>query len=183
MIRSLILALIALAVPAAAVRAQAPDHSADVRAALERLPISAGVWDGEAWFQRGPGAPDTVLVHERVEDRLEGMVMLIEGTGRQKSTGEVVHHAFATLGWDPAASEYRMTAWLANGNRVDADTELADGVFTWAFDVPGGPRIRYRIVRPEPGVWQEDGEASLDAGATWFPFFGMTLRRTGGPDE
>lgn len=179
MIRALLLSALALATTAGLAGAQSrpPDRSAEVRAALERLPVSPGVWEGTGWFRQGPGDPDTVHQVERVEARLDGVVLLIEGTGRS-AFGEVVHHAFATLGWDPAAGAYRMTTWLADGTMTEAETTFADGVFTWGFDVPDGPMIRYRIESPEPGVWRETGHVSLDGGGAWLPFFGMTLHRT-----
>lgn len=165
-----------LAVAPNALAQDRPDHSADVRRALERLPIDPGTWEGEAWYRRGPGAPDTIHQVERIETRLDGVVLLIEGIGR--AGNEVVHHAFATLGWDPAREAYRMTAWLADGSVTEAEAGFEDGVFTWGFDTPDGYRIRYRIASPSEGVWHEDGEISMDGGSTWLPFFGMTLRRT-----
>lgn len=181
--RSALFCLAALAATAAGAHAQSPDRSADVRAAMARLPIAPGTWEGEAWFRRGPAAPDTILQVERVEARLNGQVLLIEGIGRAKADPDrVVHHAFATLGWDPHQGEYRMTAWLADGSVTDADAAFEDGVFTWGFRVPDGPVVRYRVSAPEPGAWQEDGEASMDGGETWFPFFGMTLHRTAGEE-
>jgi hypothetical protein len=176
---------VALVLPAAPIggtvfaQAPPPDRSAEVRAALERLPITPGTWEGEAWFRQGPGDPHAVQQVERVESRLDGVVLLIEGTGWGED-GSVVHHAFATLGWDPATEEYTMTAWLANGSRTEAEVAFAEGVLTWGFQVPSGPRIRYRIESPSAGVWKEGGEASMDGGTTWHPFFGMTLQRVEG---
>lgn len=185
MIRSLLApaAFVALAAAAAPAGAQSPvpDRSAEVRAAIERLPLSAGTWEGEAWFRRGPGPADTIRMIETVTARLGGLVLVIEGIGRAVDGG-VVHHALATLGWDPWTGTYRMTAWTTAGQIVDAETALEDGVFTWGFTVPDGPRIRYAISSPGPEAWEETGEVSLDGGTTWYPFFGMTLHRTDGPE-
>lgn len=174
------LALAAALAPAASAQDR-PDRSAEVREALARLPIAPGVWEGDAWYRRGPGAPDTIRQTERVETRLDGTVLLIEGTGRDGDA--VVFHAFATLGYDPEADAYRMSTWLADGSTTRPDAAYEDGVFTWSFQPPGGPRIRYRIASPSDGVWTEEGEASMDGGETWHPFFGMTLRRTGDVEE
>lgn len=184
MTRTLLLTALAVAAaaPTALPQTRPPDRSAAVREAIARLPIGPGTWEGEAWYREGPGAPDTIRQVERVEARLDGVVLLVEGTGRA-ADGRVVHHAFATLGWDPDLQEYVMTAWLADGSRTVAETAFEDGVFTWGFDVPDGPRIRFRISSPAQGVWREDGEISMDGGSTWFPFFGMTLHRTGSVGE
>src|SRR5690606_27464302 len=89
-----------------------------------------------------------------------------------------VFEAFGTVGWDAEASRYRMTAWVGDGYLVEPEATFAGGVFTWEFQVPSGPRIRYAFSAPEHGVWTEDGHDTLDGGKTWLPFFGMTLRRS-----
>lgn len=184
--RSAVAALsLAVAVPAAVAPAapqpRGPDRSDEVRRALASLPVAPGTWEGTAWYRQGPGVPDTIRQTERVETRLDGTVILLDGIGREN--GEVVHHAFATLGWDPARDVYRMTTWLADGTLTEAETSFEDGVFTWGFDVPGGPLVRFRISAPSDGVWHEEGEISPDGGATWHDFFGMTLHRTGPVEE
>ena len=185
MIRSLLVSAVALLATTAPVLAQSspvPDRSGDVRAALARLPIAAGMWEGEAWFRRGPGPANRIHQVERVESRLDGLVLLIDGIGRSPA-GDIVHQALATLGWDPWNEAYWMTAWTADGHVIDAEAAFDDGIFTWGFEVPDGPRIRYAISAPEPGVWEETGEVSMDGGATWYPFFGMTLQRTAGSER
>ncbi len=159
-----------------------PDRSEEVRQALARLPIAPGRWEGEASYRQGPGEPVRVHQVEQVESRLDGVVLLVEGTGHSDD-GRRVHHAFAVLGWDPATRRYRLSAWLAEGSVVDAETSFADGVLTWGFAPTAGVRVRYRLSAPEVGTWHEEGETSRDGGATWAPFFAMTLHRADAGEE
>ncbi|MEO7648207.1 MAG: hypothetical protein ABIV11_08240 [Gemmatimonadaceae bacterium] len=101
----------------------------------------------------------------------------LEAQRHADGTGRVVHHAFGVLTYDPERGQYAFRA-LRDGGVIDAETTLADGVFTWGFPVPGG-RIRFHI-RQVDGEWHETGEYSAD-GATWHKMLEMKLRRVGAP--
>lgn len=164
-----VLAMVVLVVPAGA---QAGNAARTVDSAMTPLAWLVGEWRGQGTMQT-PAGRQIADVHERVESRLDGRVLVIEGTGRDASSGQVAHHAFGVLSYDPDARRYAMRAFR-EGRFVDADTELNDGVFTWGFAVPGG-RVRYHL-RHEDGSWVETGEFSPD-GATWRQFFEMRLNR------
>lgn len=163
------LVMLAIAAPASA-QVNTPARTVD--SAMTPLAWLVGEWRGQGTMQT-PAGRQIADVHERVESRLEGRVLVIEGIGRDASSGQVAHHAFGVLSYDPDARRYAMRAFR-EGRFVDADTELNDGVFTWGFAVPGG-RVRYHL-RQEEGNWVETGEFSPD-GATWRQFFEMRLNR------
>jgi hypothetical protein len=170
-----------VAVPPAPTSAQT-DAGAAVSAAMEPLAWLVGEWTGEGWNESASGR-STVLVTERVESRLEGRVLIVEGIGHAKeateSPGEVVHHALGVASYDPGRGHYVLLAFR-DGRVVDAVTSLEDGTFVWGFDVPGGGQVRYRI-RQDAGDWLETGDFSRDGGATWRPFFEMRLHRADAP--
>lgn len=161
---------------AAPLTAQADDARQKVDSAMAPLAWLAGEWHGRGSVQMPAGREEADVV-ERVESRLDGRVLVIEGIGRDAAAGtadaRVVHHAFAILSYDPDAGQYVMRAFR-DGRFVDAETRLEDGVFSWGFPVPGG-RIRYYI-RDDGGEWLETGEFSPD-GANWRRFFEMRLKR------
>lgn len=172
--------LVALPLLCGAVTMPLPAQIADARpivdSAMAPLAWLVGEWRGPGTMQTRAG-PQVADVLERVESRLDGRVLVIEGIGRDMAAGEgagqVVHNAFALLSYDPDAGRYVMRAFR-EGRFVDADAELSDGVFTWGFAVPGG-RVRYHI-RHDAGNWLETGEFSPN-GANWRQFFEMRLDR------
>ena len=154
---------------------QRPGAGAAADSAMASLAWLIGEWEGTG-ESRSPQGRSIATVRESVESRLNGRVLVIEGIGREPSadgTGRVVHHAFGVLTYDPERSQYAFRA-LRDGGVVDAETSLADGVFTWGFPIPGG-RIRFHI-RQVDGEWHETGEYSAD-GTTWRKMLEMKLRR------
>ena len=175
--------VIALSLEATSARAQgAPsaDASPVTRAAMEELAWLEGHWEGEASYQTPTGDRETILQTERIERRLNGVVLVVEGTGREKnadgSPGEVVFQAFGVISYDPDRERYTFRAFR-DGRSIDAETSLEAGVFTWSFETPGAGHVRFRI-RNDQGAWHETGEFSRD-GQEWHPFFEMRLHRTG----
>ncbi len=148
---------------------------------MRKLDFLVGNWQGDGWMQFGPGQRSYSSVTESVQSKLGGRVFVIEGVGRAKVPGKdeetVVHNAFAVLYYDEAAKRYSMRAFLANGQSVDAETNLIDGTFEWGFQMPQG-KMKYKIRLNERGQWFEEGAISMDGGKTFHKFFEMTLNRT-----
>lgn len=159
--------------------AQRPGAGAAVDSAMAPLAWLVGQWEGSGTMQTRTGS-EVATVRESVEARLGGRVLVVEGIGREPSAdgnGRVVHHAFGMLSYDPERRQYVFRAFR-DGGVVDAETRLADGVFTWEIAIPQG-RSRYHI-KLDGQEWLETGEYSLD-GTTWRKFFEMRLRRIAGP--
>lgn len=162
-------------VPAAA-QYRGPDTAAQ-RAAIERLAPLAGRWQGEAQvFQ-----PDQRSVHqtEVVESGLDGLVLIINGTGHATAerTGDPVFRAFAVISYDTRRNQYEVRAYTHEGHATTATgVILDDGSFRWSF-APGGPvQVRFTIAFDQT-TWRELGEISMDNGATWTRTVDLDLRR------
>lgn len=176
--RSLLVATtILIATTAVPLLAQPNAAGAVVDTAMAPLTWLVGEWEGTGFMQT-PQGRQGAAVTERVESRLDGRVLIFEGIGRERApdgtAGPVVHHALGVLTFDPDNARYAFRAYR-DGQLMDPEASLADGIFTWSFTVPGG-RVRYRLWT-DSGEWLETGELSSD-GATWRPFFEMRLRRT-----
>lgn len=188
-VRSLAIGL-ALCAPLAAPRATAAQEAATPisesaqREAMKPILWLVGDWEGEGWSRHGPGEPSTFTVHEHAETALGDRLIVVEGVGRAagegEAHGEIVHHAFGVLSWDGGRGDYRFSTYRADDTGVDARATVEDGVVTWGFDTPNG-QVRYRFRQMEDGAWRENGEFSPDQGATWMPFFEMTLHRVADP--
>lgn len=153
-------------------RAQAAEPEAsDPMAPLTDM---VGTWEGEGWMRRGDEEPSRFESREVVQSLLDGEALLIEGTHRDRETGELGHHAVALLSWDADAGVYRFRTHVAGRGPADFKGHMDDHVFVWGG--PAGPgQVRYRITI-EGDTWREVGEFSRD-GENWNQFFEMSLER------
>ena len=132
-------------------------------------------------MQQGPGEPKRSTVDEHIEFKLEGSIVLVEGTGKTTDpatkTEAIVHHALGILSYDQATSQYKFKSYLNNGRSTDAWFNITgENKYQWGFDVPTG-KIKYSItIDPTQKTWNEIGEFSRD-GNTWMKFFEMNLKK------
>lgn len=64
---------------------------------MMELSFLIGKWSGEARLWRGPGEPLELVQTEEAQYKLGGLVLMIEGIGRNKSDGKVALQALATV--------------------------------------------------------------------------------------
>jgi hypothetical protein len=146
---------------------------------MSKLNFLVGEWEGKGTMSFGPNHKEEAIVVEKVQSRLGGAVLLIEGLG--KSTGpeqRTVHNAMAVISYDTDAKEFRMRAWRMDGRYVDPTLQVQENGFIWSFEVPQAGMMRYTMKINEKGQWHEIGEMSRDGGKNWMKFFEMTLDRT-----
>lgn len=174
------LALLALLACVAPVVAQPPGAAS--RDAMKKLDFIAGKWKGDATVFRGKEEMKLTQT-EDVQFKLDGVVMLVEGIGRGKLPGRdeegILFHALAVMSYDAQAKKYKVKAYRAEGQSVDADLTLLDKGkgFVWGFTEPTRKtEVRYTMTLTDKGQWHEVGEYSLD-GKTWTKFIEMTLTR------
>jgi hypothetical protein len=153
------LAALALALlsPLAA-QPQQPNTAAQ-REAMKKLDFIAGRWTGEATvhpFQGG--APMKLTQTEDVQYKLAGLIMLVEGTGRDES-GKVVFNAVAVISYDDAAKVYRFRSYT-DGRYLDTDLKVLDKAFEWGFSA-GPAKVKYNMRINEKGEWHEVGEVAI----------------------
>lgn len=138
-----------------------------------------GHWKGESTIQMGPGEPHKSTVDERIEFKLNGMVLMMQGVGKTADTAtqkeSIVHQALGILSYDQQSSEYKFRTWLGDGRATEAwFKNLTDNKYQWGFETPRG-QVRYNIsLDPEKKTWYENGEFSSD-GSNWHKFLEMNL--------
>jgi hypothetical protein len=174
-LRSIALLACVAAVPAFA---QTPDFGRDEQLAeMKKLDWMIGEWKGSGTSTM-PGRAGTSDVYEKIERRLDGLALLVEGVGRKTEAGKEtkVHHALAMLRWAPDCKCYRFPSHTMHGSFVDAEMRIMeDKRVVWGFKTPGG-EMRYTIRHTDKGQWNEIGEMSRD-GKNWIKHFDMTLDR------
>lgn len=153
--------------------AQRPDFAPQCKEAMQQLSYLAGDWSGKAIVKNQSGEM-VIDQTEHIEWKLDGMVLSIEGTGRQNN--EITFHAFALVNFDPFAKQYKFRSYVKEGYTTDAYFKIIEpNKFEWGFDIPTGGKSKYTIVLdPEKKTWHESGEYSRD-GNTWMKFIEMNL--------
>ena len=153
-------ALTLLLMTFAAAAQQGPDVGAQ-KEAMKKLSFLVGTWKGDAtsYQQRGP-----VKVHqtEQVQYKLDGLVMLVEGTGRNPETGQVQFGALATISYDDAAKVYRFRAHN-DGRFLDTELKVSERGFAWGYEA-GPAKVSFVMTLTAAGEWQETGQVSVNGG-------------------
>jgi hypothetical protein len=181
--RSLIILLLLYATGIAAEQGtggQAPMPPPAQAEAMQKLVGWVGDWRGSGWMTTRGGQREEFMIHENVQPRVGGSILLIEGRGTRKSeagAGDVVvHEALAVLSYDPKTQRYRWRAHDLRGQAIDAEAQLIDGGLQWGYrNEPGGVSVRFTI-RIDGKRWHEVGEVTRD-GKTWQKFLEMNLVR------
>jgi len=126
--------------------------------AMKKLAFLAGHWSGPATISRGPGEPLHVTQSEEVQYKLDGLVLLIEGTSRD-AEGKVVFNALATISFDDTTGTYRFRAYNA-GHYLDTELTVPINGFSWSYD-SGAAHINNSMHLTEKGEWAETTTAAV----------------------
>lgn len=150
-----------------------------VKQEMQKLAYMAGKWSGEASMRRGNTPPVKVLQEENIQFKLDGTILLIEGTGRSTEAGNpIVFNALAVISYNQYTKQFNMKSHVMDGNSTEAYFKIVgENHFEWGFETPQKAKIRYDIVlNPSDKSWVEKGEYSPD-GTTWYPFIEMKLTK------
>jgi len=145
--------------------------------AMRKLDRWIGDWSGKGWTISREGRRIEFDLSERVQSKVGGTVLLVEGRGAGRTpAGEelVVHDGIAVVSFDAATGRYRWNGHERGFGAMDAEPVLVDGGFAWTFRVPE-TTLRFTILI-DGETWRETGEASAD-GKAWSTFLETTLRR------
>lgn len=146
----------------AAAFAQAQPNLQLQREAMKKLAFLVGQWQGDATITRAPGGPIQVRQTEQVQFKLDGLVLLIEGTGRDTKTGDVAFNALATVSFDEATKTYRFRAHN-DGRYLETELIVGDRSFEWGYTT-GPAMVTNRMAVDESGRWIEHTDVVVNNG-------------------
>ncbi len=146
---------VTVSLSAAPQRAQ-PDLVAQ-RSAMRKLGFLVGKWSGQGRIFRGPGTTEFVQT-EDADYKLDGLVLMIEGVGRNKADGKYALQALGIVSYDDAAGMYWMRAYN-DGRYLETEMKLGpDGKsLHWGF-ASGEIRMISVLRIDENGDWTESHE-------------------------
>ena len=156
----------------AAFSQQAPDTAAQ-KEAMQKLSFLVGKWEGDASVLTMKG-PVKVRQTEVVQYKLDGLLLIVEGTGRDPERGNVVFQAFATIAYDEAAKVYRFRS-DNDGRYLDTGLTVDGRGFSWGYEA-GPAKVQFTMRLNDKGEWVEKGEV-MAGGNPPRKTFDMTVRK------
>jgi hypothetical protein len=136
-----------------------PDLEAQ-RVAMRKLNFLVGKWAGEGRLLR-PTESMELLQTEEAQYKLDGLILLIEGIGRAKSSGQLVLQALGIISYDDESETFRMRAFN-DGRFLETEVKLleADKGMTWGFAL-GEIKTNSVMRITENGEWTELAEITF----------------------
>jgi hypothetical protein len=138
--------------------AQPPDPLILQREAMRKLSFLAGHWSGPVTIVRGPGETLHLTQTEDVDYKLDGLVLLVQGTGTS-ADGKTQFSALATIAFDEASRTYRFRAYN-DGHYLDTELSVHDNGFSWGFSA-GAAHIVNTMHLAAHGEWNEVTEVTV----------------------
>jgi ketosteroid isomerase-like protein len=152
------LLLTALALPVEPQQRANPERQ---REAMKRLEFLVGQWRGEATTVVA-GVRKRLNQTEAVRFRLDGLVLLVEGTGRDPETGASAFSALATIAFDETSGTYRFRAH-SDGNYLDTEMIVRENGVEWGYS--RGPAVITNVMKLDgEGRWIEFTDVSVNGG-------------------
>lgn len=141
---------------------------------MKPLEFLVGEWKGEGWMMTRLGKTES-LSFEKVTPKAGGTVLMIEGLGKDKTSGNETHNAFGILRFDQTTQKYKLTSYLSNGQSGEFEATVGDRTISWEIESEQR-HVRYTMKIDEEGRWHEIGEINL-GNDKWMQFLEMTLSR------
>jgi hypothetical protein len=131
------------------------------RAAMRKLSFLVGKWTGEARILRGVGESLELVQTEEAEFKLNGLILVIEGTGRNTADGKAALQALGMISFDDESGTYHMRAYN-DGRSLDTEVKIAEnGIgMTWGFAL-GEIKTSSLMRISELGDWTELHEITV----------------------
>jgi hypothetical protein len=131
------------------------------RAAMKHLGFLVGKWAGEARLMRGSAPSVDLLQTEEAHYKLDGLILVIEGVGRAKSSGQPFLQAFGIISYDDEGATYRMRAFN-DGRFLETRVNLLEEGkgMTWGFEL-GEIRTNSVLRMNDRGEWTERAEITI----------------------
>ncbi len=159
--KAILAGLSAAAAALSAAAAQPPVPAPAVQEAMTKVAWMIGEWEGEGWRTRPDGEIERFKVLERIEPKLDGLILLIEGRGWSEPADGVRiegHHAIGVFSYDAYARRYHFDAFVKEGYQTRSTPEIGNNTYAWSHPAGPGAEMRYTVQLTEDGAWLETGD-------------------------
>jgi hypothetical protein len=122
---------------------------------MKKLEFLVGKWSGEARVYRLPTQPVDLVQTEDAYYKLDGLLLIIEGIGRNRTAGKIAVQALGVVSYDDEAGTYRMRAFN-DGRYLETELKLSgtDKGLSWGFTL-GDVKTSSVLRINERGQWTE----------------------------
>lgn len=151
-------AVLSVCAGSAAAQMRGAAEQAAQKKAMQKLAFLAGRWSGPVSVKEGPGPELHMTQTEKVEFKLDGLALLVEGRSTD-AAGKVEFEALATIAWDDTTNGYRIRAYNA-GHYVDAPLTVVKDGFSWGFEA-GPAHIENVMHLTGNEEWQESTNVTM----------------------
>jgi len=131
------------------------------RQAMQKLDFLVGTWAGEARLLRGAGEVVELIQTEEARYKVDGLILMIEGVGRNRSDGKAALQAVGLISYDDETGTYHMRAFN-DGRWLETEVKLADNGkgLAWGFAL-GEIKTRSTLTINGKGEWTELAEVTV----------------------
>jgi hypothetical protein len=131
------------------------------RSAMSKLQFLVGSWAGAGRRLRSPSEWMEVTQTEEAKYKLDGLLLTVEGVGKNKADGSTVLQAFGLISYDDAADVYRMRAFN-DGRWLETEVQLDETgkALHWGFTF-GNIKTSSTLRINAQGDWTEVHELTI----------------------
>ena len=131
--------------------------------AMSKLAFLIGDWTGFARIHRPSGEIVELKQTEKVQYKLEGLLLLIEGIGWKHLGERPVLQALGLISYEDADAKYQMRAFN-DGRFLETEVKLLDDRkgLNWGFAL-GNVTTKSVLAINENGEWAETHDISIDS--------------------
>jgi hypothetical protein len=135
------------------------------RDAMEKLAFLVGKWTGEAQLLRGATELVELIQTEEAQYRLDGLILTIEGVGRDVTGGQTFLQAFGIISYDDDSGMYSLRAFN-DGRYLETEVKLLEQgkSIIWGFAL-GEIKTKSVLRINERGEWTEVAEITVGSQA------------------
>ena len=128
---------------------------------MQKLDFLVGTWAGEARLLRGAGEVVELIQTEEARYKVDGLILMIEGVGRNRSDGKAALQAVGLISYDDETGTYHMRAFN-DGRWLETEVKLADSGrgLAWGFAL-GEIKTRSTLTINGKGEWTELAEVTV----------------------
>ena len=142
-------------------QAPQPPNLQKQHSAMAKLQFLVGSWAGTGRRLRSATESIELVQTEEAKYKLDGLLLTVEGVGKNKADGSIVLQAFGLISYDDTAGVYRMRAFN-DGRWLETDVQLDEATKTlhWGFTL-GQIKTHSTLRINEAGDWTEKHEVTV----------------------